>query len=56
MLEIQYERGEKERTLTVGIEEAMRNIANYIQSWRQKYLIVAPYQGVIHYLRTTTRK
>jgi len=51
MLEIQYERGEKERTLTVGIEEAMRNIANYIQSWRQKYLIVAPYQGVIHYLR-----
>jgi len=51
MLEIQYEREEKERGLTVGIQEAIRNINNYIQSWKQRYLIVAPYNGTVQYLR-----
>ena len=51
MLEIQYEREEKERTLTIGAEEALRNISNYIQTWSQHYLIVAPYSGTIQYLR-----
>lgn len=51
MLEIQYEREDKERTLTVGVEEALRNITNYIQSWKQRYLLVAPYDGIVQYLR-----
>ena len=51
MLEIQYEREEKERGLTIGIQEAIRNINNYIQSWKQRYLIVAPYNGTVQYLR-----
>ncbi|MDI9320745.1 MAG: HlyD family efflux transporter periplasmic adaptor subunit [Phycisphaerales bacterium] len=51
MLDMQYEREEKERTLTVGIQEAMRNLSNYIQTWKQRYLLVAPYNGTIQYLR-----
>ena len=51
MLEIQYERQEKERTLTVGIQEALRNISNYIQVWQQRYLLMAPYDGTVQYLR-----
>lgn len=51
MLEMQYEREEKERTLTIGIQEALRNITNYIQVWQQHYLIIAPYDGTIQYLR-----
>ncbi len=51
MLEIQYEHEEKKRGLTVGVQEALRNISNYIQTWKQRYLIVAPYNGTIQYLR-----
>ena len=51
MLDLQYEREEKERTLTVGIQEALRNISNYIQTWKQRFLLVAPYNGTIQYLR-----
>jgi multidrug efflux pump subunit AcrA (membrane-fusion protein) len=51
MLEIQYEREDKEQTLTVGIQETLRNLSNYIQTWKQRYLLVAPYNGSIQYLR-----
>jgi HlyD family secretion protein len=51
MLEIQYDREEKERGLTVGVQEALRNLSNYIQTWKQRYLLVAPYNGTIQYLR-----
>lgn len=51
LLEIQYEHEEKERALTVSIQEALRNMSNYIQTWKQHYLIAAPYTGTIRYLR-----
>ncbi len=51
MLDMQYERQEKERGLTIGIEEALRNLTNYIQTWKQRYLVVAPYAGTVQYLR-----
>lgn len=51
MLEMQYEREDKERALTIGVQEALRNIANYVQTWKQRYLLVAPYKGTIQYLR-----
>jgi len=51
MLDIQYEREEKERSLTIGIQEALRNISNYIQIWKQRFLIVAPFNGAVQYLR-----
>ncbi len=51
MLDMQYEQQEKSRLFNVGIEEAIRNISNYIQTWKQHYLVVAPYTGLVHYLR-----
>ncbi|MFA6152473.1 MAG: HlyD family efflux transporter periplasmic adaptor subunit [Chitinophagaceae bacterium] len=51
MLEIQYEREDKERALTVGVQEALRNLSNYIQTWKQRYLLIAPYKGAIQHLR-----
>ena len=51
MLEIQYEHEDRERGFNVGIQEAMRNIANYIQTWQQRYLLVSPFTGTAHYLR-----
>ncbi len=51
MLDMQYEREDRERSLYIALEEALRNIRNYGQTWQQRYLIVAPYTGIIHYLR-----
>jgi len=51
MLEIQYEREEKERGYITGIQEAIRNLNSYIQGWEQRYLVLAPYTGTIQYLR-----
>ena len=51
MLEIQYEHEDKERGFSIGMQEAMRNIANYIRTWRQRYLLISPFTGTIHYLR-----
>lgn len=51
LLELTYDRQEKERSLALAIEEAARNIQSYIQTWKQQYLLVAPYEGHVHYLR-----
>jgi len=52
LLDMQYDRAEKNRELRVAILEAVRNIQNYIQTWKIQYLLVAPYNGKVHYLRT----
>ena len=51
LMELQYEHEGKDLAMNVGIEESLRNILNYIQSWKQRYLIVAPYAGTLVYLR-----
>lgn len=51
LLDMEYDREEKNRGLQVSIMEAIRNIRNYIQTWKIQYLLVAPYQGQVHYLR-----
>ena len=51
LLEIQYDKAEKERSLQVAIQEAVRNLQNYIQTWKRQYLLIAPYHGTLHYLR-----
>lgn len=51
LLELTYDREEKLRSMEQGIHEATRNIRNYIQTWKQRYLLTAPYEGKVHYLR-----
>ena len=51
LLEIQYDKTEKERSLQVAIQESVRNLQNYIQTWKRQYLLAAPYNGTLHYLR-----
>lgn len=51
LLDMQYDREEKNRELKTAIMEAVRNIRNYIQTWKIQYLLVAPYKGQVHYLR-----
>jgi len=51
LLEIGYEKEEKENAAIIAIQEATRNLQNFIQSWKLKYLLVAPYDGQIQYLR-----
>lgn len=51
LLELTYDRQEKERSLVLAIEEAVRSIQSYVQTWKQQYLLVAPYEGHVHYLR-----
>jgi multidrug resistance efflux pump len=52
LLDMEYDREEKDRELRTGIMESIRNIRNYIQTWKIQYLLVAPYRGQVHYLRT----
>lgn len=51
LLDMQYDREEKDRQLHVAIMEAVRNIRNYIQTWKMQYLLSAPFKGKVHYLR-----
>jgi len=51
LLEVQYDKAEKERVHYLAIEEAIRNLQNYIQGWKRQYLVIAPYKGTLHYLK-----
>lgn len=51
ILEITFDKHEKERILITAIEEAVRGIQSYIQAWKQRYLLVAPHTGILFYMR-----
>jgi HlyD family secretion protein len=51
LFELNYERSEKEQLLLLGIEEQVRNLQNFVQGWRLKYLLTAPYAGKVCYLK-----
>lgn len=55
LLDITYEQKERENALVLGIEEQLRNLKSYIQIWRLKYLITAPYKGRAYQLRPLQR-
>lgn len=52
LAEVTYERAEKEQALLLDIEEQTRNLQNFIQGWKLKYLLIAPYKGLVHELRS----
>ena len=51
LLDMQYDKAEKEQTLHIAIEESIRNLQNFIQTWKRQYLLIAPYDGKLLYLR-----
>ncbi len=42
---------ETDRTLNTAISEAQQSLTDYIQTWRKRYLLTAPYTGTLQYLR-----
>ncbi len=48
LFEMAYNKEEKENSLILAIQEQIRNLQNFITSWRRQYLIVAPYSGHVY--------
>lgn len=55
LLNITYEQKEREHELILSIEEQVRNLQSYIEDWRLKFLVTAPYKGRIYELRPLQR-
>ncbi len=51
MFELQFEKKQKESEATANVLETIRNLANFIQNWKLKYLISAPFRGQISSIR-----
>lgn len=51
LMELKYDKLEKEQGLLLAIEESVRNINNYIQLWKLQYIVSAPFPGKVQYLR-----
>jgi multidrug resistance efflux pump len=51
IMETEYEAKEKDQTVSIGIMEAISNIYNNMQTWQQRYLVIAPFEGTVNYLR-----
>lgn len=49
--DIRYEAADKMANLELQLASQIRAAKNFIQEWKQKYLLIAPYEGVLHYLR-----
>ncbi len=49
--DIAYEQTEKEASQLAAIRGQVRNLQNFVQSWKLKYLLYAPYKGKMHFLR-----
>nr|WP_295868175.1 HlyD family efflux transporter periplasmic adaptor subunit [uncultured Chitinophaga sp.] len=52
LADVAFEQAEKVQSLLLTIDEQARNLQNFIQGWKLKYLLVAPYNGVVHELRS----
>jgi len=48
--DIEYEYSKQERTLKEGIQASIHHINNYINSWQQNYVLIAPFSGKLSYL------
>lgn len=49
LLNLQYESLEKTQLQTWRIREQVRELQNFIQDWKLKFLLLAPYSGVVHF-------
>lgn len=55
LLDLEYEKKERENELVLSIEEQVRNVQSYIRSWRLKFLVTAPFNGRVYELRSLQR-
>lgn len=55
LLDITFEQKEREDALVLEMAEQIRNLQSYVQSWRLKYLVTAPYKGHVYELRPLQR-
>lgn len=51
LMDLEYDRTEKEHTQSTAIREQIRNLQNFIQDWKLKYLLSAPFNGTLHFTR-----
>jgi HlyD family secretion protein len=51
MLDLRYEQGEREMERRAAILSQLRNLQNFIRGWRLKYLVAAPFEGRVHFLK-----
>lgn len=49
--DLQFERGEKEHGLYNSVFNTIRNIQSFIQGWKQQYIVTAPFDGELFFLR-----
>lgn len=55
LLDMEYEKKERENELVLSIEEQVRNVQSYIRGWRLKFLVTAPFNGRVYELRPLQR-
>ncbi len=51
IFDIQYEKTERRNSLILAIESDVRSLQSFIQTWKQRYLLTAPFAGTLHELR-----
>ena len=54
--EMEYTFNERTRTLKERIQASLNSIDNFISSWRQNYMLTAPFSGKLSYLSNLTEK
>ncbi|CAI8307724.1 MAG: Hemolysin secretion protein D, chromosomal [Flavobacteriaceae bacterium] len=54
--EIEYNFNEKKRTLKERIQASLNTIDNFINSWKQNYMLTAPFSGKLSYLSNLNEK
>jgi len=50
-VELEWSYSEKAQSLQRAIFQDLKEIANFIGSWKKKFLILAPFDGVVYFLR-----
>jgi len=48
--EIKYDFSEKERVLFTAIQSSIKSLKNYIHTWEQNFVLMAPHSGTVSYL------
>ncbi|MBS1588153.1 MAG: HlyD family efflux transporter periplasmic adaptor subunit [Bacteroidetes bacterium] len=51
LIDLAYDKEVKENTQSATIREQVRNLQNFVQDWKLKYLLIAPFNGTIHFNR-----
>src|SRR5690606_16633695 len=53
--ELRLEQESLESDRSLAVRECVRNLQNFTQDWRRKYLLLMPYPGHLHFLRPLQR-